>query len=150
MSREDCNTRVSATCVWTYFWPQSRRNCSAKPFHCRHSCQTTTGRNSTDYFNSHQYPGGSIYRYRHRLLGDDRVTSSWQRLMWLVSTMFNFWTLMVSPPQTPVPLKYMYNANILGSDSATFVPSYTPMWHTIIRPKLFFLKNSSDNDMLPN
>ena len=57
---------------------------------------------------------------------------------------------MVSPPQMPVPLKYMYNANILRSDFTTFVPSYTPMWHPIIRPKLPFLKNSTENGMLTN
>ena len=50
------------------------------------------------------------------------------------------WNIMVSPPQVPVPLKHMYNANILRADFTTSVPSYTPMWHTIIRHKLSFLK----------
>ena len=31
---------------------------------------------------------------------------------------------MVSPPQVPVPLKHMYNANILGTEITTFVPNY--------------------------
>ena len=57
---------------------------------------------------------------------------------------------MVSPPQMPVPLKYMYNANILRADFTTFAPSHTPMWHTIITHMLSFLKNSSENDMLTN
>ena len=34
---------------------------------------------------------------------------------------------MVSPPQMPVPLKHMYNANILRADFTTSAPSYTPM-----------------------
>ena len=34
---------------------------------------------------------------------------------------------MVSPLQMPVPLKHMYNANILRADFTTSVPSYTPM-----------------------
>ena len=49
-------------------------------------------------------------------------------------------SIMVSPPQMPVPLKHMYNANILRAYFTTFVPSYTPMWHTIKRHKLSFLK----------
>ena len=45
---------------------------------------------------------------------------------------------MVSLPQMPVPLKHMYNANILKADFTTSIFSYTPMWHTIIRHKLSF------------
>ena len=34
---------------------------------------------------------------------------------------------MVSPPQMPVPLKRMYNANILRAEITTFVPNCPPM-----------------------
>ena len=34
---------------------------------------------------------------------------------------------MVSPPQMPVPLKHMYNANIPRAEITTFVPSCPPM-----------------------
>ena len=36
------------------------------------------------------------------------------------------YTHMVSPPQMPVPLKHMYNANIPRSEITTFVPSCPP------------------------
>ena len=55
---------------------------------------------------------------------------------------------MVSPPQMPVPLKRMYNANIPRADITTFVPSCPPMLHTIIKPKLSFFKNCFKNSML--
>ena len=48
---------------------------------------------------------------------------------------------MVSPPQMPVPLKRMYNANIPRAEITIFVPSCPPMLHTIIKPKLSFFKN---------
>ena len=56
--------------------------------------------------------------------------------------------LVVSPPQMPVPLKHMYNANIPRAEITTFVPSCPPMWHTIIKPKLSFFKNCFENGML--
>ena len=55
---------------------------------------------------------------------------------------------MVSPPQMPVPLKRMYNANIPRAEITTFVPSCPPMLHTIIKPKLSFFKNCFENGML--
>ena len=57
-------------------------------------------------------------------------------------------TPMVSPPQMPVPLKRMYNANIPRSEITTFVPNCPPMSHTIIKPKLSFFKNCFENGML--
>ena len=57
-------------------------------------------------------------------------------------------SIMVSPPQMPVPLKHMYNANIPRAEITTFVPSCPPMWHTIIKPKLSFFKNCFENGML--
>ena len=54
----------------------------------------------------------------------------------------------VSPPQMPVPLKRMYNANIPRAEITTFVPSCPPMLHTIIKPKLSFFKNCFENGML--
>ena len=33
----------------------------------------------------------------------------------------------VSPPQMPVPLKHMYNANILWAEFTIFVPTYAPL-----------------------
>ena len=36
-------------------------------------------------------------------------------------------TYKVSPPQMPVPLKHMYNANIPRAEITTFVPSCPPM-----------------------
>ena len=36
-------------------------------------------------------------------------------------------TIKVSPPQMPVLLKRMYNANILRAEITTFVPSCPPM-----------------------
>ena len=56
--------------------------------------------------------------------------------------------IMVSPPQVPVPLKHMYNANILRAEFAIFVPNYPPMWYTIIIPELSFFKNRFENGML--
>ena len=56
--------------------------------------------------------------------------------------------LMVSPPQMPVPLKHMYNANIPRAEITTVVPSCPLMWHTIIKPKLSFFKNCFENGML--
>ena len=56
--------------------------------------------------------------------------------------------VVVSPPQMPVPLKHMYNANILRAEFTIFVPNYPPMWYTIIIPKLSFFKNGSENGML--
>ena len=55
---------------------------------------------------------------------------------------------MVSPHQMPVPLKRMYNANIPRAEITTFVPSCPPLLHTIIKPKLSFLKNCFENGML--
>ena len=37
------------------------------------------------------------------------------------------WRYKVSPPQMPVLLKRMYNADILRVEITTFVPSYPPM-----------------------
>ena len=54
----------------------------------------------------------------------------------------------VSPPQMPVPLKRMYNANIPRAEITTFVPSSPPMLHTIIKPELSFFKNCFENGML--
>ena len=54
----------------------------------------------------------------------------------------------VSPPQMPVPLKRMYNADIPRAEITTFVPSCPPMLHTIIKPKLSFFKNCFENGML--
>ena len=54
----------------------------------------------------------------------------------------------VSPPQMPVPLKRMYNANIPRAEIITFVPSCPPMLHTIIKPKLSFFENCLENGML--
>ena len=54
----------------------------------------------------------------------------------------------VSPPQMPVLLKRMYNANIPRAEITTSVPSCPPMLHTIIKPKLSFLKNCFENGML--
>ena len=51
---------------------------------------------------------------------------------------------MVSPPQMPVPLKHMYNANILRAEFTIFVP----LLYTIIKPQLSFFKNRSENGML--
>ena len=58
------------------------------------------------------------------------------------------YTHMVSPPQMPVLLKRMYNANIPRAEITTFVPSCPPMLHTIIKPKLSFFKNCFENGML--
>ena len=58
------------------------------------------------------------------------------------------YTHMVSPPQMPVPLKRMYNANIPRAKITTFFPSCPPMLHTIIKPKLSFFKNCFENGML--
>ena len=44
-----------------------------------------------------------------------------------VQSVASFIVYVVSPPQMAVPLKYMYNANILRADFTTFVPSHTPM-----------------------
>ena len=54
----------------------------------------------------------------------------------------------VSPPQMPVPLKRMYNANIPRAEITTFVPSCPPILHTILNPKLSFFKNCFENGML--
>ena len=54
----------------------------------------------------------------------------------------------VSPPQMPVQLKRIYNANIPGAEITTFVPSSSPMLHTIIKPELSFFKNCFENGML--
>ena len=59
-----------------------------------------------------------------------------------------FCVYMVSPPQMPVPLKHMYNANILRAEFTIFVPNYPPLWYTIIIPQLSFFKNRSENGML--
>ena len=56
---------------------------------------------------------------------------------------------MVSPPQMPVPLKRMYNANIPRAKITTFVPSCPPMLRTIIKPKLSFFKNCFENGRPP-
>ena len=58
------------------------------------------------------------------------------------------WNHKVPPPQMPVPLKRMYNANIPRAEITTFVPSCPPMLHTIIKPKLSFFKNCFENGML--
>ena len=55
---------------------------------------------------------------------------------------------MVSPPQMPVLLKRMYNANIPRAEITTFVPSCPPMLHTIIKTKLSFFQNCFENGML--
>ena len=54
----------------------------------------------------------------------------------------------VSPPQMPVPLKRMYNANIPRAEITTFVPSCPPMLHTIIKPNMSFFKDCFENGRL--
>ena len=62
------------------------------------------------------------------------------------------YTHMVSPPEMPVPLKGMYNANIPMAEMTTFVhsccPPPPPMLHTIIKLKLSFFKNCFENGRL--
>ena len=48
----------------------------------------------------------------------------------------------------PVPLKYMYTVKILRNQFTSFVPTYAPMWYTIIKPKLSSFKSRSENSML--
>ena len=71
-----------------------------------------------------------------------RITNKWPYII------FSKEIHVVSPPQMPVPLKRMYNANILRAEITTFVPNCPPMWHNMIKPKLSFLKNSFENGML--
>ena len=60
----------------------------------------------------------------------------------------HFSRLMVSPPQMPVQFKLMYNANILRAEITTLTTPPPPVWYTIIKPKLSFFKNRSENAML--
>ena len=60
---------------------------------------------------------------------------------------------MVAPPQMPVPLKYMYNADILRDEFTTFAPRYPLIRHTIRKSQLSFLKQitkySYDHSQIP-
>ena len=50
---------------------------------------------------------------------------------------------MVSPPQMPVPLKHMYDANILRAEFTIFIPNYPPMWYTIWYTEYGVIRNTA-------
>ena len=87
-------------------------------------------------------------RHTHYSLYFGYIRNTWQKYITDQDALHFSICHMVSPPQMPVPLKRMYNANIPRAEITTFVPSCPPMLHTIIKPKLSFFKNCFENGML--